>query len=126
MWLLTLLAPLACSALIIVCILPGIIIDKRTVVVASRIPRDRDFMKVSGRLLGQARHDVLIAFRPPLTAPACRKNQDILLHLEIHSWIAQREELVARFNTGEAGLFACFHALEEGFHGLIQPEIDLG
>ncbi len=72
------------------------------------------------------RHDVRVAFRSPVATAAGWQDDRLVLHFQVHRRIAQRKELVARLETWKPWFFSRFHRAEEGLHGLVQAEVDLG
>jgi hypothetical protein len=71
------------------------------------------------------RHDVLVTFRPPVAASACREDHALPLDFQVHGGITEREELMARLETRKPWFFSCCYPTEEALHGLIQTKVDL-
>jgi len=69
------------------------------------------------------RHDIGVDFIPSFSA--CREDNRVLLCFKVHRRIAEREELVARLETGKTWFLSRFHTTKEGLHGPIQSEVDL-
>ena len=118
------LSPFVCLAPIVLLLL-RIVIDKRAVIIPARISRHGYFVKVLWRFFCQVRYDVLVAFRPPVATTACREDDHLVLHSQIHGRITERKELMTWLETGESRFLSSFHATEESLHGPIQTVVDL-
>src|SRR5579871_129806 len=98
-------------------------IDERSGVVAACVPADRHFPIACWWGFGESRNNRRIGLIF-LAAPAsCGQQDRVAYDIDVHGWVAEREKLMPGAHAREARLFARGHALEEGLHRLIQPEI---
>src|SRR5579885_2410209 len=99
-------------------------IDEGSIVVSPGVSTDRHFPVARWRRFSESGNHrwVGLVF---LAAPASSRQQYRVAHdFDVHGWVAEGEKLMPETHAREAWLFACGHALEEGLHRLIQPEID--
>ncbi len=120
------LAPLVFLVVVIVFVLLSLVVDERAKIVATRISGYRHFVKVVRRVFGQMRHNIGVAFRPPVATSAGWQNDAVPLHLQVHGRITQGEKLMVRLEAREAWFLSGGQAAEEALHGSIQPIVDLG
>src|SRR5260370_5617283 len=103
-----------------------LLVDKRAVVVSSRISGNSNFLKLFGWWVGQMRHDIGITFWSPIAASTGRKDDRIALDFQVHGRVAQRKELMPRLETGKSWFFRSFgYPLEEGLHRSVKTKVDL-
>src|SRR5713226_4992058 len=90
--LLAFVALLACLVVLLVCfVLLCIVIDKRTIVVASCVPGHRHLPKALRRGFGEMRCDVGVAFGSPFATASCGKKQRVPLYFQVHRRITEGE-----------------------------------
>src|SRR6266487_4770450 len=98
------------------------LMDKGGVVVPCRIPGYRYLFIASWRLFRQPcyyiRKPLVLAF------PSCGQDHFVAFHFDIHGWIAEREEAMARSHSGKPWLFSVLHPPKEGPHRGVQAKVD--
>ncbi len=104
------------------------LINERSVIVASCISGDGHFSIDRWRGLRQLGFDVGEAFLPLFAATTCGQDELIAFDLEIHGWVKKREELMTWLEPWKTWLLtflALFAASEEISHGLVDTKVDL-
>src|SRR5450755_1505555 len=97
--------------------------DERGVVVPACISGDRYFSKGDGCWLGEAGKDVRDGF--VLASTARWQAEDVVLNLDIHGRVAEREELMAPLVARKPVFVPCPTTPKEVLHGLLRSEVDL-
>ncbi len=73
------------------------------------------------------RASLILAWLGALALAAGREQDRVAFHFEVHRWVAEGEELMTGPDSGKAcGPLSCGETIPEGFHGLVEPEIDFG
>src|SRR5260370_8391784 len=85
-----------------------LLVDKRAVVVSSRIFGNSNFLKLFGWWLRQMRYDIGREFWSPIAASTGRKDDRIALDFQVHRRVAQCKELMPRLKTGKSWFLRSF------------------
>src|SRR5579885_647840 len=89
----------------------------------SGIACDGNFTGDFWRCFGKPCYDSRV-FLVLFTFTACREDQLVAFHLDVHGWIAEREELMAWTKARKSRLLACLESSEERLHSFISSEVD--
>src|SRR6266496_3622919 len=97
--------------------------DKRGVVVPLCVSGHRHFLVARRGLFGERGY--YIGETLVFALPACRQDQLVPFHFDVHRRIAQRKEAVSWSHAREPRLFSVLHPTKERFHTSIEPKIHL-